>query len=84
MAQSTDKVLRGSPSFWLNQIIEPPTIWTQWSEQTHAAIDEKEKLVSYKLSGPNVTRTQLPILEQRTSTKLDADSVSCKTNAKKL
>ena len=46
--------------------------------------DAKEKLFSDKLSGPNETGTQLTMLEQRTITRLDADSVSCEINAKKL
>ena len=76
MAQSNDSNVRGIPPFWPNHTLEPPHAWTQWSDQFQLAIIAKENLDLESLHGPEIPETQIPILEQATSSESDAEKAN--------
>ena len=79
MAQSNDSW--NSP-FWPNHTLEPPHVWTQWSDQFQLAIIAKKNLDIESLHGPEVPGMQIRILEQSTGSESDTDRASRDTRKK--
>ena len=60
MAQSADSDLRGTPAFWSNHTIEPPTHWSNWIDQFHLAIIARENINIDNLKDPVESKTDIP------------------------